>query len=318
MAHNLEFAGRMTRLRAPVLAALILSLACNGSDSFTGNSTTDPAAIDEVSALAGATQTLSLASSSFAGGIPIGTFAQPTSAFGAHFNGALRTISPYNLRGELAAIKARGGKVVLMFAGNERHYKDGSRHFSITKWKARVARFKSINFGSYVSDGTIIAHYLIDEPNDPANWGGRPVSSSTVEEMAKYSKQLWPSMATVVRAEPRHMGRSHRYLDAAWAQYLHRRGNVGDYIARNVAEAKSRGLALIVGLNVLKGGSPNGTKMTASEVKSWGATLLSSSYPCAFISWQYNSAYLSSSSIKDAMKSLRSRAQGRAFKSCRG
>ena len=95
---------------------------------------------------------------------------------------------------------------------------------------------------------------MIDEPNDPANWRGRPVSPATLEQMAKYSKQLWPRMPTIVRVEPGYLGRNHRYLDAAWAQYLHRKGPVESFLRRNVSAAQDRRLGLVVGLNVLKGG----------------------------------------------------------------
>jgi hypothetical protein len=141
--------------------------------------------------------------------------------------------------------------------------------------------------------------------------------ASTVEEMAKYSKSLWPTMATIVRAEPKHMGDNHRYLDAAWAQYLSRRGNVNEYIKDVVGDAQRKGLALVVGMNVLKGGSPNGTKMTASEVENWGSALLSSSYPCAFINWEYQGDYFSSSGIRSAMSALRRKAESRSTKSCK-
>ena len=40
--------------------------------------------------------------------------------------------------------------------------------------------------------------------------------------------------------------------------------------------------------------------MTASQVKAWGSALLSNSYPCAFISWKYNTDYLSGTGIKSA------------------
>jgi hypothetical protein len=135
--------------------------------------------------------------------------------------------------------------------------------------------------------------------------------------MAKYSKSLWPTMATIVRAEPKHMGDNHRYLDAAWAQYLSRRGNVNEYIKDVVGDAQRKGLALVVGMNVLKGGSPNGTKMTASEVENWGSALLSSSYPCAFINWEYQGDYFSSSGIRSAMSALRRKAESRSTKSCK-
>jgi hypothetical protein len=69
-------------------------------------------------------------------------------------------------------------------------------------------------------------------------------------------------------------------------------------------------------MNVLKG-NRNGGRMSASEVESWGSALLSSSYPCAFINWEYNSTYHSSSSIRSAMSSLRRKAENRSTKSCR-
>jgi hypothetical protein len=84
-----------------------------------------------------------------------------------------------------------------------------------------------------------------------------------------------------------------------------------------VSDAQARGLALVVGLNILRGGNPNLTQMTPSEIQNWGSAMLSSSYPCAFISWQYGS-YAMSSGVKTAMSYLRKKAQNRSLKSCRG
>ena len=320
MTRSLKFSRQVERLRAPMLAvALIAFGACDGSNSIGPESSSLPGT-DGVPTEAGV-QAVPVSqpefATAFAGGIPFGTSALPTSWFGSRYNGALRNIWPGSLRSELAAIKARGGKVVLMFAGTEKYYKDGSGHFSLDKWKNRIDRFRGVDFNSYVSDGTIIGHYLIDEPNDPSNWNGQPVSASTVDEMGRYSKQLWPNMPTIVRTEPAFFNFSPRYIDAAWAQYLSRRGNVSNYIRDQVSDAQHRGLQLVVGMNVIKGGTPNGTQMSASEVKEWGATLLSSSYPCAFISWQYSSSYLNNSSIEDAMSYLRNKAENRSSRSCR-
>jgi hypothetical protein len=253
----------------------------------------------------------------FRGGIPIGYFAMPTSLNGGDYNGSFRNIWPGYLNSELAAIKARGGKVVVMFAGNERYYKTDGR-FSLSKWKERINRYRSVNFSSYIKDGTIIAHYLIDEPNDPHNWGS-PISGSTLEEMARYSKSLWPGMPTVVRAEARYLAKfstSYNNLDAAWAQYVSWKGSPSSFISANVSAAQHKGLALVTGLNVLNGGT-NGHSMTGSQIKTWGSALLASSYPCAFISWQYKSTYSSTSSVKDAMRYLSSKARNRATKTCR-
>jgi len=320
MAHNFGFVARLARLRAPLLAALILTFAaCNGTDSLTSESTVDPEAVDG-SGVETTTAGEPSFAVSYAGGIPFGTFGQPNSWFGAPYNAALRIIGPYDLLSDLAAIKSRGGKITINFAGGRSRYQDAAGNFSLSKWKASVDRFRRLNFSSYIKDGTIIGHYLIDEPHNKSNWNGKIVSQATVEAMAKYSKQIWPGMVTIVRAYPDYLIKysgSYQYLDAAWAQYVYRKGPVDDFIRSNVSLAQKKGLALAVGLNVLRGG-PNGSKMTASQVKSWGSTLLSSSYPCVFISWEHNSTYLSTSSIKDAMKYLKSKAQSRSFKTCRG
>jgi hypothetical protein len=315
MAYHLEFARWAARLRAPLALALAgLIGACDATDKLTDVSdeptitSTEPVTDPDASF-----------SSRFRGGIPIGTSAQPTSAFGSEFNGGFRNIYPQFLLRELAAIKARGGKVALTFSGNEENFKDRRGHFDLGKWKARVNRFRGVNFSSYVRDGTIIGHLLIDEPYDPVNWHGKPVPGATLEAMGRYSKQLWPQLATIVRAAPDEMKWSRRYqhVDAAWAQYRARKGNVHEYVRRNVSSAQRMGLALIVGLNLRDGGNPNRTPMNGNEIKTYGSTLLSSSYPCAFLMWQYNSRYLKNRDIRNAMAHLRNRAQNRSTKSCK-
>ena len=338
MPHRFKLSRRKARLRAPIAAALLLGLfACNDADSFSSE-TNAPAAVDpaapvdpialvdddtpiqedDVTLLAPPDDVTNTASVSFAGGIPMGTYALPTTQFGGTYNGGMRTLGPAQIMSELAAIKNRGGKIILMLAGSEWNYKDADGHFSITKWKQRIDRFRGINFQAYVNDGTIQAHYLIDEPYDPANWNGRPVPGATIEEMAKYSKQLWPNMLTVVRAEPYMIKWSGRYqaLDAAWAQYLWRKGDINDYLRRNVSEAQNMGLGLVVGLNIRHGGSPNKTAMSPDEIKNWGSVLLSSSYPCAFLSWQWWD-YTNTAAVRSAMDVLRNKAENRPMKACK-
>ena len=105
-------------------------------------------------------------------------------------------------------------------------------------------------------------------------------------------------------------------LDAAWSQYHSRFGDPAKFVAHDVAMLKSKRVALIVGLNILKGNG--GRMMTPTQVKSWGGALLNNSYPCAFISWKYSSSKLSGSAHQSAMSYLRSKAQNRSAKSCKG
>ncbi len=249
MSHRVQSFFSAAFVRVPVCAAFILAFAgCENGKSFSPE-------VDSDTPASGVAAVPELASLSFAGGIPLGNFNQPIDEFGSIFNGAHSNSSPDQLVRELAAVKARGGKVVLVLAGSPAYYVENKR-FSMSKWKSRVERFRNVNFDSYINDGTVIGHYMIDEPNDPANWGGTPVSTGALEEMAKYSKDLWPNLATIVRVDPKYLASNHRYLDAAWAQYLWRRGDVQNYVRTMVAEAQQKGVELIVGLNVLKGGGP--------------------------------------------------------------
>jgi hypothetical protein len=323
MPHSFKLSRRIARFRALGAVAVLLGLAACDNSLNPDRSTTDP--VDQVPA-AGDDGDIALVpatpqmASSFAGGIPIGLFAMPTSEYGSRYNGALRNIGTGQLVSQLNAIKQRGGKVILMLAGSQPYYKNADGTFSLSKWKARVDRFRHVNISSFINDGTILAHYLIDEPYDPRNWHGHPVGGATIEEMAQYSKGIWPSLKTVVRAEPSLIKWNGRYraLDAAWAQYLSRKGNVNDYIRKEVATAKDMGLGLVVGLNVLKGGSPNGTWMTPQEVVNYGSALLSTGYACAFISWQFGPNNLETASMRDAMSSLRRKAENVPSRSCSG
>nr|MBA3553161.1 hypothetical protein [Gemmatimonadales bacterium] len=247
MPHSFRLFRRFARFRALVAAALVLALGgCGDDDSFNPDSSTTPDAADQVAALDGSLNPVDaqpVASINYAGGIPIGTFAQPTSTFGGTFNGAMRNIYPQYLLRELAAIKGRGGKVALKLSFGDRYIKDAAGNFSLSKWKARVDLFKSVNFSSYIKDGTIIGHYLIDEPQDVANWNGRPIPQATLEEMAKHSKERWPDMVTIVRTWPDYLDNwdgNYRYLDAAWAQYAANRWpNAGAFLEENVSKARA-------------------------------------------------------------------------------
>jgi hypothetical protein len=185
-------------------------------------------------------------------------------------------------------------------------------------WKRKIDAYQGLDFDSYIEDGTVIGHYMIDEPHDPTNWNGKLVSQATLEEMAEYSKRYWPKMVTIARTWPEYLSRwngNYRHLDAAWAQYSRRKGDASTFIANNVYHAKAKGLALIVGLNIIDG--DDGDPMSPSQVKSWGSTLLSSPYPCAFLSWRYYDWYMKSSGIRSAMEQLRNLAENRSSKSCR-
>jgi hypothetical protein len=317
---------KLSRFRAPLLVALALAfIGCDGPERLSPTDSDNQLDAVSVADLAFAAATPSLANSSRRG-IPFGLFDVPNDEYGSTYTGSLLYSYPEYLLKNLEAARKAGAKVIVAFVGKDSYYKD-KNGFNFAKWKLRVDRYRGVNFSSYVADGTILGHYILDEPYDASNWNGNLVSRQMVDEMAKYSKQLWPSMATIVRSNADYLkGYRYRYLDAAWAQYSERMGNASAYIQRSVRDARETGLGLVVGMNVLDGGTSasgiKGTKsgkysMSASQLKSFGTALLNDDYPCAFVSWTYSKAYVSRGDIKSALSDLSGKARERTTKSCR-
>jgi hypothetical protein len=292
---------------ALALALAAGGLGCSGSEPITAVPSADPVAAPPQRSVA-----------SFAA-TPFGLFALPVERYGSFYTGGHYNPGiPDTLLPRLATIRAAGARAVVTLVGAPNKYTNADGTFNFALWKSRVDRYRTIDLSSYIDDGTIIAHYLIDQPNCASCWGGKAIPQDTVEAMAQYSKSIWPTLPTVARADATWLkGRTadYVYLDAGWAQFVARKGTAGTYLADNVAAAQAKGLQLIVGLNLIGGGATGG-QMTAAEIADYGATMLSSAYPCAFISYQYDATYLAPSDIQAAMATLQASAQSRSATSC--
>jgi hypothetical protein len=249
----------------------------------------------------------------------------PPSEIDPAFSGLVTAAYPHTLVAKLEAARRANDRVLLSFAGNSEFYRDANG-FNLSVWKQRVDKFRGIDISSYIADGTVLGHFIMDEPTDPNNWNGHQVSPAEIEAMAEYSKQIWPDMPAVIRAWPWYLkGYTFKYLDAAWAQYHERFGDIGKFINDNVRDAKASGLELVLGLNVLAGGGDKGlpgyyfTKksMSADQVRQWGSALLDQPYGCAFFMFRYDKNYFTRQDIQDAMAELGRKARSRPLEPCR-
>jgi hypothetical protein len=238
-------------------------------------------------------------------------------------------LTPENIIPLLNDARARGGRLILKLClGRDSYVKNPDGTFSLAKWKALVDRFRSVNLAPYINDGTIVGHFLIDEPHRTAKWGGKVVPQATVEAMAQYSKQIWPTLTTFVHTKTDWLASTpttYRYLDAGWTQYAVGKGEVNTWVANEIAAAKRKGLGLVIGMNVLAGSSANGGikgyypgfySMSATQLTNFGTVLLNQSYACAFFMWQYNTSYYGRSDIKAAMTALSLKAKAHPKTSC--
>jgi hypothetical protein len=258
-------------------------------------------------------------------GLPFGPAQLPAERF-ADFSGTVYTATnPTKLIADLEGARRTGARLFISFAGSEQFNRD-ENGFSISKWEHRVDRFRGLDLTPYIAEGTIIGHFILDEPQDPTNWNGHRVSPAQIEEIAAYSKQIWPTMATVVRAFPDYLkGYEYPHLDALRIQYLDRFAPLDDFIEAQVEGAKALGLGLVGGLNVLNGGSKNSgipgqragkNAMSAEEIRAWGGRFLSDPYLCGFLMYQYDQTYFSRPDIQDALSDLAQQARSLPQKSC--
>jgi hypothetical protein len=266
-------------------------------------------------------------------GITFGSFTMPVTYLSNVQTGTMLggPLGPSNIISVLTTVRSKGGRIVIKLCkGADSYVKNSDGTFSFTKWKALVSQYRNVNLGPFITDGTILGHFLIDEPQRAAKWGGKAIPQATVEAMAQYSKQIWPNMTTMVRVVPswlRNAPITYKYLDTGWLQYAAGKGDVSKLVADEVAAAKAKGLGLVVGMNALAGGngssgiisswSSSSYSMSATEIRNIGNVLLNQSYACAFYLWQHDTKYYGRSDIKAAMADLSAKAKLHTKTSCR-
>lgn len=321
-----------THLRAVIAGLFVLCVACN-DESAGPSSVAEPpsgpaAAPVESTDLPAAT----LDTRSSRPGIVFASFSMPSAYLDNVHTGWMSggALDPSNILSNLSSARAKGGRVVIKLCKGKDHFvqnDDGT--FSLSKWKSLVSRYKNVNLGPYITDGTIIGHYLIDEPHRTQRWGGKVISQATLEAMAQFSKQLWPQMTTMVRVAPSYLADApltYKYLDAGWTQYQVSKGDPAKWVASEAAAAKRKGLGLVVGLNWLDGG--NGSSkirgftsgkwaMSPTEIRNYGSAMLGESLACAFFSWTHDPDYYERSDIRNAMADVSAKAKSHVKTSCR-
>ena len=73
---------------------------------------------------------------------------------------------------------AQAGKLrlVLNLAGSGNHYRNPDGTFNMAVWKSRIDTYRDVDFAPYVTEGLILAHFLMDEPGALNTWGYRDLT----------------------------------------------------------------------------------------------------------------------------------------------
>jgi hypothetical protein len=182
---------------------------------------------------------------------------------------------------------------------------DSSGNFSREAWKAELDAWVDSGVEEFIDDGTLIGHMLLD---DIYNFAGADPTAEDLDEIARYSKTLFPNLFTYVRerasnapvpsAPYSHSG-TYKYVDAFMNQYETLHGDINNYISVNVASAESLGVGIMMGLNLCDGGDGSSSQpgwrtdrvtyaMSADEILTYGTALLQAPNVLMFLMWEYD------------------------------
>ncbi len=113
-------------------------------------------------------------------------------------------LEPKSILSWLSAARAKNARVVIKLCkGHDRYVKNSDGTFSLTKWKALVRQLSKREPRS-LRRGRCHPGPLFDRRAATRRVAGvgAPISQATLEEMAKFSKSIWPDMTTFVRVVP--------------------------------------------------------------------------------------------------------------------
>jgi hypothetical protein len=260
-------------------------------------------------------------------GLPfaVGPWYAPTQFLGAtaRWSGGQENGYAPGLKLMLDSLRASKARVVLSTLRGKMRNTDGT--LSIDNFRVEIGKWAAAaDVASYFSDGTIIAINVMD---DNATGWTVPVTPAQVDSLAQIVKQTWPNAVVSTRTRPAQLGSYvFQYLDMAWAQYSgpYRDGPPQQYRDTQVADAKARGLGLVLTLNVLDGGCGSPTtaclsgipgtdiwgtyenaasvrryQVSAAELLEYGKIFIAEPYNCALLPWRYSATYARQSFMTD-------------------
>jgi hypothetical protein len=216
----------------------------------------------------------------------------------------------------LPIARAQGARLIIKLPPDRALFQNPDGTFNIDLWKRAIDRLRPFDFAPYVADGTVIGAELINEPHDPNNWGGVPLTKAQFEECGAYAKSIWPTL-------PVGGGRSDyllanapwQHIDFGHSQYHMRKGDIHRWVATTVQQSKGAGVALLMSLDFLAGQLDNAA-MTAAQLDYYYSAMVSETYSCALTGYMYNTTYLAQPDVASVMVKINNLAKAHPAPPC--
>lgn len=255
-----------------------------------------------------------------AGGIPFGPWRLPDSLFRAPYTGTVLALRPANAIARLDAARRAHIRVIIILERSRRYHQNRDKSFALGLWKREIEEFRGLDFDSYVADGTVLGHILIDEPHDPTNWNGAPVPYAVIDSAAAFSKSIWPMLPTGVTSPPTFLAEgTWTSLDWSFAQYRPNKGDLGSWLASQADAARRSGLGFILSINVRDGNGRN-APLTSDQLRRFGLAMAAEPDACALTMWKYDDgdpAFFQANDVQAAIAAVAAAASAHPARNCR-
>jgi hypothetical protein len=258
------------------------------------------------------------------------------------FTGSQNYINADSIVQQINAARAMGHRLILVMTGglSTEYTTDGK--FDMTKWTNKMDTYNTQAIkdavAAAVSDGTVIANQMIDEP-ETRRWGGN-ITKATLDEMATYGHTMFPTLPMGLNHGPpgNNWRSTERYqvVDYVLYQYNHyiSSGDIDAWRTAALKQAKHDGVTPMFSINVLDGGvqdrdgdysctgagqagtgtyAPN-CRMTPTQVRDFGRALATDG--CFLMMWEYDAAYMSEAANQDAFREIASLVASQPQRSC--
>jgi hypothetical protein len=253
-------------------------------------------------------------------GIPFGPWRLPDSLFRAPFTGTVLALRPADAVARLEAARRAHLRVFIILEQSRRKHQNPDKSFALARWKREIDQFRGIDFSSFVADGTVLGHILIDEPHDPTNWNGVAVPYAVIDSAAAFSKALWPALPTGVTSPPTFLADAQLpSLDWSFAQYRPNKGDVAAWLAQQAGAARRSGLGFVLSINV-RDGNGRDTPLDGAQLRRFGLAMAAEPAACALTMWKYDAAdagYFRRPDVEAAVRSIAAAAAAHPARSCR-
>jgi hypothetical protein len=243
---------------------------------------------------------------------------------------------------QIDAARAMGHRLILVMTGGLSEEYTTNGQFDMTKWKNKMDTYNTDAIknavAAAVSDGTVIANQMIDEP-ETLRWGGN-ITKATLDEMATYGHTMFPTLPMGLNhGPPGYNWRSterYKVVDYVLYQYNYyiTSGDIGAWRSAVLDQARMDGVTPMFSINVLDGGvqdrdgdysctsagqagkgtyAPN-CRMTPTQVRDFGRAVATDG--CFLMMWEYDEAYMSEPANQDAFREIASLVASQPPRSC--